>query len=128
MPGGLPVKKGPWGVPGDPEVAERTCQEILDLLKECIWCKWDPAQLEEGLRQRFLGTRTYEMSVQAEFHDQMQVTYDHFGHFQDRQQELCKEALRVAGDAHHQVHAAAALLEGHIKRLSCPVTHGWSGS
>ena len=68
------------------------------------------------------------MPVQAKFHDWMQATYEHFGCFWDRQQESCKETLRVVWDVHHQALAAAALLEGHIKRLGCSVTHGWSSS
>ena len=55
----------------------------------------------------------------------MQVTYEHFG---SKQQESCKEVLRVARDAHHQALVAAALLEGHIKRLSHSITCGWSSS
>ena len=34
----------------------------------------------------------------------------------------------VMWDAHHQALAAAVLLEGHIERLSCSISHGCSGS
>ena len=63
------------------------------------------------------------MTVQAEFHARAQDMYDHFW---NRLQESCKEALRVAPDAHHQVLVADALPEGHIKRLGHSVSHGWS--
>ena len=51
-----------------------------------------------------------------------------YDHFQNRWQESCEEALRVAWDAHHQVLAAATLLEGHIKKLGHSVSYGWSSS
>ena len=118
------LKMAPGAVPGDPEEAEKTYQEILDMLKEHLQHRWASTQPEEELRWRSTGTQTSRMTAQAEFHDQTQVTYDHFGHFQDRQQESCEEALRVPWDAHHQVLAAATLLEGHIERLGhC---HPWA--
>ena len=59
------------------------------------------------------------MTVQVEFHARVQDMYDHFW---NRQQESCEEALKVAQDDHHQVLAAAALLEGNIKRLAHSVS------
>ena len=53
------------------------------------------------------------------------MTYDHFWSWW---QESCEEALRVARGAHCQLLVAATLLEGHIKRLSCSISCGWSSS
>ena len=49
-------------------------------------------------------------------------------HFRNRWQESHEEALRVAQDAHCQVLVAAAQLEGHIERLGCSISHGWSAT
>ena len=49
-------------------------------------------------------------------------------HFRNRWQESYEEALRVSWDAHHQVLAAAILLEGHIERLGHSISCGWSGN
>ena len=70
------VKRAPGAVPGHPEEDEKTCQEILDLLKVSLWHRQGPTQSEEELRQRSMGTKR---PVQAEFHNQMQTTYEHFG-------------------------------------------------
>ena len=114
--------------PCSEETVEEIHIEILEALKEYLLCRWGPTQLKEGPRWRSMGTRTFRIPAQAKFHDHMQATYDHFGHFQDLQQESFKEALRVARDAHHQVQVAAALLEGHIERLGHSVNQGWSHS
>ena len=81
------------------------------MLKECLWHKWGSVQLKEEERQRSTGTRTSRMPAQAKFHDWTQVTYDHFGHFQNFH-------------THDQALTGATLLEGHIKRLGCSVTCG----
>ena len=65
------------------------------------------------------------MTAQAEFHARVQDMYDQF---QNRWQESCEQALRVAWDAHCWVLAAATLLEGHTERLGCSVSHGQSSS
>ena len=108
-------------------MAEETCIEILEMLKECLQCRQGPLQLEEP-RGRSMGTRTTRMPAQAKFHAQTQVTYDHFGHLWDRQQESWKEALRVARDAQHWALAMVAMLEGHIEHLSHSVSHGQHSS
>ena len=51
----------------------------------------------------------------------MQATYDQF---QNMWWDSCENALVVAQDAHHQVLAAATMLEGHNERLSHSVTVG----
>ena len=122
------LKRNPGAVPCSEETMEEICIEILETLKEHLWHRWGPTQPEEGSRWRSTGTITSRMLAQAEFHDHMQVTYDYFGHFWDRQQESCKEALRVARDAHHWACVAATLLEGHIEWLGHSITHGWSHS
>ena len=93
------------------------------MLKAHLWHSWGPTQPEEP-RGRSMGTKTSRMPTQAEFHAQTQATYEHFGHFHNRQQESHEEALKVARDAHCQVPMAAALLEGHIERLSCSISLG----
>ena len=122
------LKGNPRAVPRFEETTEEIHIEILEMLKEHLQHRQSPTQSEEELRQMSMGTRFSRMPAQAQFHDYTQVTYDHFGHFWDRQQESHEEALRMARDAHHQVLVAAALLEGHIERLGHSVTWGWSHS
>ena len=68
-------------VPGDQDVADQIHQEILNSLKEHIWCRQSPTQPEEpsGHRSR--------KPAQAEFLNQNKATWDHFGHYQDRQEK-----------------------------------------
>ena len=74
------LKRNPE-VPCSPDTAEETHIEILEMpLKKCLWHRWGPAQPEEP-GGRSASTRTTRMPAQAELHAQMQVTYDHFGHF-----------------------------------------------
>ena len=116
------LKRTPGLVPGDQEVVDQIHQEILDSLKEHIWHRQSPTQLEEtsGHRSR--------KPAQAEFHSWNMVNWNHFDCYQDRQKELQEEALRVDRDAHHQVLVAATLLEGHIVSLHLSVSHGWTCS
>ena len=116
------LKRAPRTVQGDLEATEETHQEILASLKEHFQCRQCPTQPEEQ-EQGLAGTSRSD--PWSDFHQRMQVTYDHF---QSRQQESCKEALRVVRNAHHQALAAAALLDGHIKTLSHSISCGWSGS
>ena len=44
------LKRTPEAIPGDPDEAEKTCQEILDSLKECLWHRQGPAHLEQEPR------------------------------------------------------------------------------
>ena len=73
-------------------------------------------------------TGTTRTPAQAEFHAQTQATCNHFGHFQDRQQESWEEALMLVRDVHCQVLVTAAMLEGHIEQLSHSVSCGWHSS
>ena len=118
------LKRIPREIPCSEDIVEEICIEILETLKDHLWHRWGPIQPKKELRGRSTGTRTSRMLVQAKFHDCMQVTYDHFGHFQERQQESHEEALRVARDGHHRVLATATLLEGHIERLNWSITWG----
>ena len=67
------LKRTPGPVPGNPEVAEKICQEILDSLEEHLQCRQGTSYLEETSRHR---SRT---SAQNEFHTQMKAAYDHLG-------------------------------------------------
>ena len=69
------LKRTPGLVPVDQEVADCIHQEILDLLKEHMWHRQSPAQLEEPLGHRS------RKSAQAEFHSQNKATWDHFNHY-----------------------------------------------
>ena len=91
-------------------MAEQTCQETLDSLRECLHCRWDSTQPEEP-------RQTTRMPAAAEYHTQTQAISEHFCCYQDHQQESREEALRVVRDAHCQALAAMAMLEGHIEQL-----------
>ena len=78
------LKRNPMVVPCSEETVEEISIEILETLKECLWHRQGSAQPEEEQRWRSTGTRTYRMPAQAEFHAQMQATFDHLGHFQNR--------------------------------------------
>ena len=120
------LRRKPREVPCSQDTAEETHMEILEMLKEHLWCMWGSTQPEEP-RQRPTGARSTRTPAQAAFHAQLQVTYDHFGHFLDRLQESWEESLRVTRDAHCWVLAMAAMLEGHIEQLSCSISQGWHG-
>ena len=115
------LSRSPGRSPCNEETGEIICQEILDLVKEHLWHRWDSGQLEEESRQSPTGTRTPRMPAQAEFHARMQATYNHY---RNMQWDLCEDALAVAWDANNQVLVAVAMLEDHIERPSCSVTHG----
>ena len=55
------------------------------------------------------------MPATAEYHAKTQAINEHFGCYQDSQQEPREEALRVVRDVHCQVLAAMAILEWHIE-------------
>ena len=114
------LKRAPRVVLCSQKMAEEIHLEILDMLKEHLHCRWGPALLAEEWRQALTGIRTTRMPAQAEFHAWMQATYDHY---KNMWQDSCGKALVRAWDAHCQVLAAAAILEGHIERLSCSVSH-----
>ena len=118
------LKRNLGEVPCSKDIAEETHLEILEMLKACLQCRWGPTQ-PEGLRQFTTTTRT---PAQVDFYTQMQMTCNHFGHFQDRQQESQMEILRVVRDDHCWALAVAAMLEGHIEQLSCSISCGWHGT
>ena len=82
------LKRRPGEVPCSADATEETCIEILETLKECLQCRQGPVQLERETRQDTSRTPT-----QAEFHAQVQVTYDYIGCHHSRQQESWEEAL-----------------------------------
>ena len=85
------LRRAPRAVPCDLEMEEEIHWEILDSLNECLRHRWGSILLEEEPRQSLIGTRTSRMTAQVEFHARVQDMYDHF---QNRWQELHKEALR----------------------------------
>ena len=88
-----------WRVPSkspcEAEVEEKSHQEILDSLKECLQHRWDCAQLEEEQKQS--STSASRPAPQAEYWNRMCTTYDHY---KDVKEGLCKEALAIMWDAH----------------------------
>ena len=72
------VRRTPGPVPGSPEVAEQTHQEILDLLRECLHCHRQGSAQPEEPRQ------TTMMPAVAEYHAQIQAINEHFGCFWDQ--------------------------------------------
>ena len=65
-----------WSLPGKTpcvvETEEHLCQEILDSIKECLQCKWDPT-LPEELR---CPTSTPRHHPQADYSAQNHANYD----------------------------------------------------
>ena len=98
-------------------------QEILDSVKECLWCKLSSALPEAKPRQSLADIP--RLDLQAEFNPSTCATYDRFMGYK---QDSCKEALAMARDAHQLALVAAALLEDKIKSLSHSLSHGCSGS
>ena len=105
------------------DIVEETCAEILEVLREYLWCRQDPPQLERETRWD-----AFRMPAQVEYHTKVQATYDYFGCHHRIQQESCEEALWVVIDYHYQALAATAILEGHIEWLSCSISWGLHGS
>ena len=112
-------------LPCDDETEEVLCQEILDSIKECLWCMGVPTLLGEGLSQYPAGTSW--CNPQTNYSARIHATYDRFKNIK---WDSCGEALAIVRDAHQQVLAATAPLEDKIERLSCFLSHGhWcSGS
>ena len=119
------LKRNPGEVPCSHDMSQEIHIEILEMLKEGFQHRWGPALLEEEWRQATTNIRNTRTLVQAEFRARVQVTYDDL---RNRHHDTCQEALAVMWDAHHQALAEAVLLEGHIERLSCSISHGHSGS
>ena len=117
------LKRGPGEAQCSENMAEETCVETLETLKECLEHRWGPTQPER--ETRWDASR---VPAQLEFHAQSQATYDYFGCHCRRQQESQEEALWVMRDYHHQALATTAVLEGHIEWLSCSISGGLYGS
>ena len=98
---------------------EHLHQEVLDSVKECLWCKWIPVLLREELSWH--PTSAPRHNPQADYSTRNHATYDRF---RNMKRDSCEEALAVVRDAHWQVLAAMALLEDKIGRLSCSLSHG----
>ena len=111
---GLPCKS-----PCDVEMEERTHQDILGSVKECLQHRQYHAQPEEGLRQTSAGASRPDL--QAEFWDQMHAMYDHY---KDLTEGSCEEHLAVVCNAYCWALVAAALLEDMIERLSHSLSCG----
>ena len=111
------LKRGSGKVQCSENMAEETCIEILETLKEHLQHRWGSAQLEETRH------RTPRMHAKVEYYTQMQVACDHFSSYQGRQQQSREEALRVAREAHCQALAAAAMLKEYIEYLDHSMGH-----
>ena len=101
----------------DKEMGACICQEILDSVKEHLWCKWLSTLLGADPRQS--QTDIPRLDLQVEFNARNCATYDRF---MDVKWDSCKEALAMARDAHQWTLVAAALLDDKIERshsLSC---------
>ena len=88
-----------WRLPGrmfcDEETEACICQEILDSVKECLWCKQLSALLGEEPGQS--PPNVPRLNPQAEFNTRNYATYDSF---MDVKQISCEVALAIARDAH----------------------------
>ena len=113
------LQRSPGKCPCDVVMEERTCHEILDSIKECLLCRWDCAQPEEGPRWSSNGASRPDLL--AKFQDRMCATYDHF---KDLREESCEEALAVVKDTHWWALVATALLKEKIERLSHSLSCG----
>ena len=109
------LKRDPGEDPCSEDTVEEIWIEILETLKECLWCRQGPTQSEKP------GQRTPRMPAEEDFYMQMQVACKHFDSYQAQQQEFQEEALWVARKVHCWVLATMAMLEGHIKWLNCSV-------
>ena len=117
------LKIGPEAEPCEVEIAGNIYQEILHSIKECLHCRWGPAQWMEAPGQR--STSTPWQPPWSEFQQRVCETYNNFW---DLKEGSCKQALAMAWDVHRWLLAAVALLRDKIERLSCSVSHGWRWS
>ena len=69
------LKRARRSIPGDPREAEEVHQEILYLLKECLWHRQGSTQPEEPEQESAGRSRPDQWS---NFQQRMQVTYDNF--------------------------------------------------
>ena len=109
----------------DEEMEVCICQEVMDSVKEYLWCK----QLSTlpGVDLRWSPVDIPRLDPQAKFDARNCTTYDRF---MGIKQDYCKEALAMARDAHWWALAATTLWEDKIERMSCSHSHShWcSGS
>ena len=112
------LQKLPRWSPCDRETEEQVCKEILDSVKECLWCRQDPTQLEG--ESKWSHASTSKMDAQVEFQAKTHATYNHY---KGMHQDSCEKALAKVRDAHWWVLAATALLGENIECLSWSVSH-----
>ena len=72
-------------------------QEVLDSIKECLWCK-QPSALPE-VEQKWRPANAHRPDPQAEFTAMHCATYEQFAAMQ---KASCKEALPLTRYAHQQ--------------------------
>ena len=84
----------------DDAMAKKICQSILESVKECLWCRWEHAQLPG----QWGSTRTPRSDPPLEFQTGTCAPYKHI------KPDSYEEALALAQDAHHQELIAAHLL------------------
>ena len=77
------------------ETEEQVCQEILDSIKECLWHRWGPAQLDK--ESKWSPTGNTKRDTKAVFQARTHAINDHF---KNMQKDSCKRALATVRDAH----------------------------
>ena len=122
------LKRAPGAAPGDPRGGQkRPAGRSWRSLKECISGigRVSPSW-KRSKGESLWAPQPPECLPRPEFYAWMQVTYEHFGHFWDRQQESWEVGLRVSRGAHH-----CALCWWHppcwratLKDWAAPFTHG----
>ena len=119
------LRKLPGRMLCDEEMEAHIHQEILDSVKECLWCKQLSTQPAEELRQS--PASIPRINPQAYFQARNCTTYNRF---MDVRWDSCEEVLAIARDAHQRTLVAMALLEDKIERISCSLSHShwYSGS
>ena len=112
-----------WRASWDEETEVHLYQDILDSIKECLWCR-QPSTLP-GAEPSHSLANVPRLDPQAEFNAQNHANVEWF---MGIKWDSCEEALAVARDTHWQALTAATLLEEKIKRLSLSLSHGCTGS
>ena len=100
------------------EMQAHIFQEILESVKECLWCKQLSALL--GLELRWSPASVPRLDLQADFQARNCAACDRF---MDVSWDSCEEALAAARDAHQRVLVAVALLEDKIEKMSHSLSH-----
>ena len=102
---------------------EHICQEVLDSIKECLWCK-QLSTLPEA-EQKWRLADACRPNPQAECAAVHHTTHEQFA---TMQQDSCKEALTLARYAHQCALVAVAILEEKMEQMSCSLSHWHLGS